>query len=99
VNWTAELVRFSEATPLLLGIILGVLFGVQYGGKLNSKVAATILVLGLAAAFVLGTFPYFSTLPGGSFESVVPGAVISFANSYIGGVIGLLIGKVASRKG
>lgn len=89
---------FSEATPLLVGLILGVLFGTQYRGKLDSKMAVTIFLLGVAAAVVLGAFPYFTTIEGGSFESLVHGAALSFANSYIGAVIGLLIGKLASRR-
>lgn len=98
MNWAEWVVPFSEATPLLLGFILGILFGTQYHGKLDSKATLTILLLGLAGAFVLGTFPYFSTVEGGSFQKLVPGAVVSFANSYVGGVIGLLIGKLASRR-
>lgn len=96
--WPVDLVRFSEATPLLLGLILGVLFGIQYRGRLESKTAVTVLLLGLAAALVLGAFPYFETVAGGSFKSLLPSAVVSFANSYVGAVIGLLIGKLASRR-
>jgi hypothetical protein len=99
VDWAASYLQFSEATPLVLGLVLGIFFGTQYGGKLDSKTAVTILLLGLGAALVLGAFPYFSLVQGGSFESLpIPWTVVSFANSYIGAVVGLLIGKLASRR-
>jgi len=83
----------GELTPLVLSILLGILFGYQIKGRLDPKILPVVIVFGIGAAFLLGAFPFFTSWYGGF---IAPG--YSFANTFLGALVGVLIGYGVRRK-
>jgi len=77
----------GELTPLIVSFLLGILFGTQVGGHVDKKVVATVVFLGICAAYVLGPFPFFKTLIGGFLAPR-----LAFSNTFLGALFGLLVG-------